>query len=69
MEVIEYKECAKEINRNITTKIKFISDGDVAGAIYAGIEEFKVDIYLGVGGAPEGVLAAAAIKCLGGQVF
>lgn len=53
--------------KQLGTKIKFISDGDVAGAIYAGIEEFNVDIYLGIGGAPEGVLAAAAIKCLGGQ--
>ncbi len=33
--------------KQLGTKIKFISDGDVAGAIYAGIEEFKVDIYLG----------------------
>ncbi len=48
-------------------KIKFISDGDVTGAIYAGLPEFNVDIYLGIGGAPEGVLAAAALKCLGGQ--
>jgi fructose-1,6-bisphosphatase II / sedoheptulose-1,7-bisphosphatase len=53
--------------KQLGTKIKFISDGDVAGAIYAGIEDFNVDIYLGIGGAPEGVLAAAAIKCLGGQ--
>jgi fructose-1,6-bisphosphatase II / sedoheptulose-1,7-bisphosphatase len=53
--------------KKLGTQIKFISDGDVAGAIYAGLDEFNVDIYVGIGGAPEGVLAASAIKCLGGQ--
>jgi fructose-1,6-bisphosphatase II / sedoheptulose-1,7-bisphosphatase len=47
--------------------IKFISDGDVLGAIYTCINNFKVDMYVGTGGAPEGVLAAAAIKGFGGQ--
>ena len=48
-------------------KIKFISDGDVSGVISVGFDK-KIDIYLGVGGAPEGVLAAAALKCLGCQM-
>ena len=51
----------------LSTKIKFISDGDVLGAIYTCVDKFNVDMYVGVGGAPEGVLAAAAIKCFGGQ--
>jgi len=49
-------------------KIKFISDGDVSGAIYVVDKESPVDLYLGIGGAPEGVLAAAALSCLGGQM-
>ena len=51
----------------MSAKIKFISDGDVLGAIYTCMDNFKVDMYVGIGGAPEGVLAAAAIKCFGGQ--
>jgi fructose-1,6-bisphosphatase II len=47
--------------------IKFLSDGDVAGAIAPAFPETGVDLYLGSGGAPEGVLAAAALKCLGGE--
>ena len=46
---------------------KLLSDGDVLGAIYTCIKDFNVDLYVGIGGAPEGVLAAAAIKCFGGQ--
>ena len=51
----------------LSVNIKFISDGDVLGAIYTCINNFKVDMYVGTGGAPEGVLAAAAIKVFGGQ--
>ncbi len=51
----------------LSVNIKFISDGDVLGAIYTCINNFKVDMYVGIGGAPEGVLAAAAIKGFGGQ--
>jgi fructose-1,6-bisphosphatase II / sedoheptulose-1,7-bisphosphatase len=51
----------------LSVSIKFISDGDVLGAIYTCINNFKVDMYVGTGGAPEGVLAAAAIKGFGGQ--
>ena len=48
-------------------KLKLITDGDVVGAMQASLNDSDVDMYLGTGGAPEGVLAAAAIKCLGGQ--
>ncbi|MFD1701582.1 class II fructose-bisphosphatase [Methylopila henanensis] len=49
--------------------IRLITDGDVAGVIHTtDPEETGIDIYLGVGGAPEGVLAAAALRCTGGQM-
>ncbi|MDB5505987.1 MAG: glpX [Devosia sp.] len=49
--------------------VKLISDGDIAGIIHAtNTEETGIDIYLGSGGAPEGVLAAAALRCTGGQM-
>ena len=53
--------------KSLGSKLKLISDGDVAGSIYSALENSKVDMYFGIGGAPEGVLAASAIKCLGGQ--
>ena len=49
-------------------RIKFISDGDVAGAIMAAREDTGVDLMLGIGGTPEGIIAACAIKCLGGVI-
>ena len=52
----------------LNVKIKFISDGDVAGAISVIDPDTNIDIYLGIGGGPEGVLAAAALSCLGGQM-
>ena len=48
-------------------RIMLISDGDVSGVIATSRPESGVDIYLGSGGAPEGVLAAAALRCIGGQ--
>ncbi len=48
--------------------IMLIPDGDVAGVIATTDPETPVDIYLGTGGAPEGVLAAAALRCVGGQM-
>jgi fructose-1,6-bisphosphatase II / sedoheptulose-1,7-bisphosphatase len=49
--------------------VKLISDGDIAGVIHAvNTEDTGVDIYLGSGGAPEGVLAAAALRCIGGHM-
>ncbi len=53
--------------KSLGAKVKLISDGDVAGSIFSALETSEVDMYLGIGGAPEGVLAASAIKCLGGQ--
>ena len=49
-------------------RIKFITDGDVAGAIMAAREGTGIDLLMGVGGTPEGVIAASAIKCLGGVI-
>ena len=49
-------------------KVALITDGDVAGIIHATDEATGIDIYLGQGGAPEGVLAAAALRCIGGQM-
>jgi fructose-1,6-bisphosphatase II len=54
--------------RSTGARIKFITDGDVAGAIMAAREGTGVDLLMGVGGTPEGVIAACAIKCLGGVI-
>ena len=57
----------KSLNE-MNVKIKFISDGDVSGVISVAYPEKKIDMYIGIGGAPEGVLAAAALKCLNCQM-
>ena len=54
--------------REAGARIMLISDGDVSGVIATAQPEAGVDIYLGTGGAPEGVLAAAALRCIGGQM-
>ncbi|OZM56761.1 fructose-bisphosphatase class II [Lottiidibacillus patelloidae] len=54
--------------RETGARIKLISDGDVAGAINTAFDHTGVDILFGSGGAPEGVLAAVALKCLGGEL-
>src|SRR5260370_6140355 len=54
--------------REAGARIKLITDGDVAGAILAAREGTGVDLLLGVGGTPEGIIAASAIKCLGGVI-
>ena len=55
--------------REVGARIRLITDGDVAAAIQAAMEDYKgVDVLLGTGGAPEAVLAAAAIKCIGGAI-
>ncbi len=54
--------------REAGTRIKLIPDGDVSGVIATTLPLSGVDIYLGSGGAPEGVLAAAALRCIGGQM-
>ena len=48
--------------------IKLIPDGDVAGVIATADPDTGIDVYIGTGGAPEGVLAAAALRCVGGQI-
>src|SRR6516164_6634379 len=54
--------------RKIGAAVRLITDGDVAGVIHtADPESTGIDIYIGIGGAPEGVLAAAALACIGGQ--
>jgi fructose-1,6-bisphosphatase II len=55
--------------REAGARIRLITDGDVAAAIQAAMEDYTgIDVMMGVGGAPEAVLAAAALKCLGGEI-
>jgi len=55
--------------RKVGAAVRLITDGDVAGVIHtADPADTGIDIYIGVGGAPEGVLAAAALRCIGGQM-
>ena len=54
--------------KKMDVKLKMISDGDVSGVIYVVNKNSPVDMYLGIGGGPEGVLAAAALSCYGGQI-
>ncbi|HCT80953.1 MAG TPA: class II fructose-bisphosphatase [Micromonosporaceae bacterium] len=62
-----HAEMVEEI-RQAGARIYFISDGDIAGAIYAAREQSTVDVLMGVGGTPEGITAACALKCLGGAM-
>jgi fructose-1,6-bisphosphatase II len=54
--------------RSVGARVFLISDGDVAGAITAAAPRTEVDMLIGIGGTPEGVIAAAALKCLGGAI-
>ncbi len=64
-----HDEMIEEI-RGTGAAIRLITDGDVAGVMHcAEAEVTGIDMYMGSGGAPEGVLAAAALKCMGGQMF
>ena len=54
--------------REAGARIMLIGDGDVSGVIATSDPETGIDIYMGSGGAPEGVLAAAALRCIGGQM-
>jgi fructose-1,6-bisphosphatase II / sedoheptulose-1,7-bisphosphatase len=55
--------------REAGARVKLISDGDVAAVIACADRATKIDIYMGIGGAPEGVLAAAALRVVGGQMM
>ena len=61
-----HQDLIREV-REAGARIKLIGDGDVAGAIATSKEGSGVDVLMGTGGAPEGVLAAAALKCMGGD--
>jgi len=54
--------------RQAGVRVKLLDHGDIAGAIATALPDNEVDLYMGSGGAPEGVLAAAALKCLGGEI-
>ncbi len=62
-----HEQIIREI-RELGARIRLITDGDVAGAIMTAIEETGVDLLIGIGGTPEGVIAACALKCLGGEI-
>ncbi|MEU5851831.1 class II fructose-bisphosphatase [Saccharopolyspora shandongensis] len=62
-----HEQIVKDV-REAGARIQFISDGDVAGAIAAARPGSGVDMLLGIGGTPEGIIAACALKCLGGEI-
>ena len=63
-----HQEIIRQI-REVGARIRMIMHGDVSAAIQAAMEDYRgVDVLMGIGGATEGVLAAAAIKCLGGEI-
>ena len=62
-----HEKLAEEI-REAGARIKYITDGDVAGAVMAAREDTGIDLLMGIGGTPEGIIAACAMKCLGGVI-
>ena len=54
--------------REAGARVRFISDGDIAGAISAARDNFDTDVLMGIGGTPEGITAACALKCTGGAI-
>jgi fructose-1,6-bisphosphatase II len=62
-----HQKLVREV-RDAGARIHFISDGDIAGAISAARAESDVDVLMGVGGTPEGITAACALKCMGGMI-
>jgi fructose-1,6-bisphosphatase II / sedoheptulose-1,7-bisphosphatase len=63
-----HEDMIREV-RKMGASIRLITDGDVAGVMHCADPNTGIDIYMGSGGAPEGVLAAAALKCMGGQMY
>ncbi|MCB0347434.1 MAG: class II fructose-bisphosphatase [Bdellovibrionales bacterium] len=61
-----HNELIQEV-RKAGARIQLISDGDVSGAISTGWDDSGIDVLMGIGGAPEGVISAAAMKCMGGD--
>lgn len=57
-----------EAARKVGARVRLFGEGDVAAALQCGFEETGTDIFMGIGGAPEGVIAAVAIKCMGGDM-
>src|SRR3989440_9608859 len=63
-----HQEIIRQV-REVGARIRLITDGDVSSAIQAAMEDYTgVDVLMGIGGAPEAVLAAAALKCIGGEI-
>jgi fructose-1,6-bisphosphatase II len=62
-----HEELAEQV-REAGARIRFIMDGDVAGAVMAAMPDTGIDVLMGIGGAPEAVVAACAIRCIGGQI-
>ncbi|MBI1935067.1 class II fructose-bisphosphatase [Candidatus Woesearchaeota archaeon] len=62
-----HRELVEKV-RKCGCRIRLIRDGDIAGALAPAIDESGIDILFGSGGAPEGVIAAVALKCLGGEI-
>ena len=62
-----HEDLVREV-REAGARITFISDGDVAGAVMAASADTGVDLLLGIGGTPEGIITACAVKCLGGVI-
>jgi fructose-1,6-bisphosphatase II len=62
-----HEELAEQV-REAGARIKFIMDGDVAGAVMAAMPDTGIDVLMGIGGAPEAVVAACAIRCIGGAM-
>src|SRR3954454_12295219 len=65
----ERHEAAVEDVRDAGARIRFIKDGDVSAALLAVSPDAPVDLLWGIGGTPEGVISAAAIKCIGGRLL
>lgn len=62
-----HRELIREI-REVGSRIRMIQDGDVAGALMAALHDTGIDMLMGIGGAPEAVITAAALKCIGGEM-
>jgi fructose-1,6-bisphosphatase II len=62
-----HEELLRDI-RAVGARVKMLTDGDVAGGILAALDDFPIDLLLGVGGTPEGIITACAIKAIGGAI-